>query len=288
MPDASEHQQENRERRFAQVDVFGEGPAYGNPVAVIIDADGLRDEELQRFANWTNLSETTFLLAPTQPGADYRVRIFTPSRELPFAGHPTLGSAHAWLQASGGAGPGRTRIVQECEVGLIELRRDAGGRLAFAAPPLIRSGPLDEPTLSQAVAMLGIDRSEIVEHSWTVNGPGWASILLKSAEQVLALQSVASHGPFDLGVVGLHPDGTPEIRAFVVEDGPCWEDPVTGSLNAGIAQWLLGSGRLNAPYVARQGTALGRAGRVHIEQDADGSVWVGGQTRTVVSGVASL
>ena len=271
------------QRRLAQVDVFGDGPGYGNPVAVVIDADGLDDLELQRFANWTNLSETTFLLPPTQPGADYRVRIFTTSRELPFAGHPTLGSAHAWLEAGGGA---RERVVQECAAGLIELRRDSGGRLAFAAPPLVRSGPLDEDTLAQIVATLGIERQEIVDHAWTDNGPGWATVLLGSAERVLGL-SPTPEKALDIGVVGPHPDGTPEVRAFVVEDGACWEDPVTGSLNAGVAQWLLGSGRLTAPYVARQGTALGRTGRVHVDRDPDGTVWVGGQTRTVVSGTVS-
>jgi len=275
--------------RFAQVDVFGDGQDYGNPVAVVIDADGLADAQLQRFANWTNLSETTFLLPPTRGGADYRVRIFTTSRELPFAGHPTLGSAHAWLEANGRRAA--DRIVQECDAGLIEIRR--GDRLAFAAPPLIRSGPLDEGTLADIVAMLRIGREEIVDHAWTANGPGWAAVLLESAERVLALDPVGGGptdfaGPIDLGVVGLHPDGTPEIRAFVVEDGPCWEDPVTGSLNAGLAQWLLGSGRLTAPYVARQGTALGRSGRIHIDRDADGAVWVGGQTRTVVEGAVRL
>jgi PhzF family phenazine biosynthesis protein len=272
-------------RRLAQVDVFGDGPGYGNPVAVVIDAEGLDDAELQQFANWTNLSETTFLLPATQPGADYRVRIFTTSRELPFAGHPTLGSAHAWLEARGDAA--RERVVQECAVGLVELRRDGGGRLAFAGPPLVRSGPLDEDTLVQIVATLGIERQEIVDHAWTDNGPGWATVLLESAERVLGLSPPTPGKALDIGVVGLHPDGTPEVRAFVVEDGACWEDPVTGSLNAGVAQWLLGSGRLTAPYVARQGTALGRTGRVHIDRDDDGTVWVGGQTRTVVSGTAS-
>jgi predicted PhzF superfamily epimerase YddE/YHI9 len=272
-------------RRLAQVDVFGDGPGYGNPVAVVLDGEGLCDADLQRFANWTNLSETTFLLAPTQPGADYRVRIFTGRRELPFAGHPTLGSAHAWLEATDGEE--RSRVVQECDVGLIELRRDAGGRLAFSAPPLLRSGPLEEEVLGRIVAMLGIQRGEIVDHAWTVNGPEWAVVMLESAERVLALDPVA-RGPIDLGVVGLHPDGTPEIRGFVVEDGPCWEDPVTGSLNAGAAQWLLGCGRLRAPYVARQGTVLGRTGRVHVDRDAEGTVWVGGQTRTVIGGAAQI
>jgi PhzF family phenazine biosynthesis protein len=273
-------------RRFAQIDVFGDGAAYGNPVAVLIDGDGLDDAELQRFANWTNLSETTFLLPPTQPGADYRVRIFTPSRELPFAGHPTLGSAHAWLQASGD--DSRERVVQECEAGLIEVRRDADGRLAFAGPPLIRSGPIDEASLASIVGSLGISRLEVVDHAWTDNGPGWGTVLLASAERVLALAPTTPGESREIGVVGLHPDGTPEIRAFVIEDGGYWEDPVTGSLNAGVGEWLLGSGRLTAPYVARQGTALGRVGRVHVDRDADGVVWVGGQTRTVTSGSAAL
>jgi predicted PhzF superfamily epimerase YddE/YHI9 len=272
------------ERRFAQVDVFGDELGYGNPVAVVVDGDELNDEDLQRFANWTNLSETTFLLPPTRPGADYRVRIFTTSRELPFAGHPTLGSAHAWLETAGA--DARSRVVQECGVGLIELRRHAG-RLAFAAPPLVRSGPLEEDILDRIVAMLGLERREIIDHAWTVNGPEWAVVMLQSAARVLALDPVA-RGPIDLGVVGLHPDGTPEVRGFVVEDGPCWEDPVTGSLNAGVAQWLLGSGRLTAPYTARQGTALGRSGRVHVDRDADGTVWIGGRTRTVVGGAVRI
>ena len=271
-------------RRFAQVDVFGDGAAYGNPVAVVIDGDGLDDAELQRFANWTNLSETTFLLPATQEGADYRVRIFTPSRELPFAGHPTLGSAHAWLEASGE--DSRERLVQECAAGLVQLRRGADGRLAFAGPPLVRSGPLDEAMLAGIVASLGVDREEVVDHAWTDNGPGWATVLLASADAVLALAPTEPGESREIGVVGLHPDGTPEVRAFVIEDGGYWEDPVTGSLNAGVAEWLLGSGRLTAPYVARQGTALGRVGRIHIDRDSDGTIWVGGQTRTVTSGTA--
>lgn len=274
------------ERRFAQVDVFGDGAGYGNPVAVVIDGEDLEDAEMQRFANWTNLSETTFLLPPTRPGADYRVRIFTPSRELPFAGHPTLGSAQAWLQADG-AGAGE-RIVQECAAGLVSLWRDADGRLAFAGPPLTRSGPLDEATLAKILASLAIGPDDVVDHAWTDNGPGWAAVLLQSAERVLALTPTAGEAR-DIGVVGLHPDGTLELRAFVVEeDGSLWEDPVTGSLNAGVAEWLLGTGRLTAPYVARQGTALGRSGRIHVDRDGDGTVWVGGQTRTVLRGSVSL
>jgi PhzF family phenazine biosynthesis protein len=264
--------------RFAQVDVFGETPGSGNPVAVVVDAEGLDDDELQAIATWTNLSETTFLLPPTTDAADYRVRIFTPARELPFAGHPTLGSAHAWLEANGGAD--REALVQECGAGLVALRR-IDGRLAFAAPPRTQSGPLDDETLAAVVASLGIAPDEVVDHEWCVNGPTWATVLLAGAERVLELQP--QPGPVqDIGVVGLHPDGTPELRAIVL-DPHFVEDPVTGSLNAGVAQWLLGTGRLQAPYVARQGTAIGRRGRVHVSE-ADGDVWIGGATTTVVDG----
>lgn len=266
-------------RAFAQVDVFGDGDGYGNPVAVVVDGRDLTDGDLQRLANWTNLSETTFLLPATRAGADYRVRIFTPFSELPFAGHPTLGSAHAWIEATGETG--RERIVQECDAGLIELRR-RDGRLAFAAPPLRRSGPLDDATLARVLAALGITRDEVIDHAWTDNGPGWATVLLHSAARVLELAPAADR-PLEIGVVGLHPDGTPELRAFVGGSGG-FEDPVTGSLNAGVAQWLLGSGRLTAPYVARQGTAIGRTGRVYVDRDESGTIWVGGATRTVIQG----
>jgi PhzF family phenazine biosynthesis protein len=270
-------------RRFAQVDVFGDGDGYGNPVAVVLDAEDLEDAELQRFANWTNLAETTFVLPPTQPGADYRLRIFTTSCELPFAGHPTLGSAHAWLESSGE--PDFTRIVQECDAGLIELRRDEN-RLFFAAPPLIRSGPLDETTLTEIVTTLNIARDDVVDHAWTDNGPGWATVMLPSAENVLAL-TPKRETKHDIGVVGLHPDGTPELRAFVTDVG-AFEDPVTGSLNAGVAQWLLGTGTLTAPYLARQGTALGRDGRIYVDRDPDDTVWVGGRTQTIIRGAVAL
>ncbi len=270
-------------RRFAQIDVFGDALGDGNPVAVVIDGAGLSSEQMQRFASWTNLSETTFLLPPREPGADYRVRIFTTSRELPFAGHPTLGSAHAWAQAHDASA--RTSIVQECEAGLIELRR-VDGRLAFAAPPLLRSGPLDVATLAEVSATLGIDAADVVDHAWTDNGPGWASVLLPGADRVLALTPRARR-ELDIGVVGLHPDGTPELRAFVTDAGVD-EDPVTGSLNAGVAEWLLDTGRLTAPYTARQGTALGRRGRIHVDRDPQGTIWVGGQTETRIRGDASL
>ena len=270
-------------RRFAQVDVFGDGPGFGNPVAVVIDAEGLDDAELKRFANWTNLSETTFLSPATRPDADYGARIFTTSRELPFAGHPTLGSAHAWLEA---ACSDRDEVVQECGAGLIKVRR-VDGQLAFAGPPLMRSGPLDDVTLSGIAETLGVAREEILDHAWTDNGPGWATVLLSSAVRVLELNPTHPRGVRDIGVVGLHPDGTPELRAFVCEAGVV-EDPITGSLNAGVAEWLLTAGTLAAPYVAHQGTALGRNGRVYVAREADATIWTGGQTRTVVSGTVTF
>ncbi len=270
-------------RRFAQVDVFGDDSGFGNPVAVVIDTDALDDERLQSFANWTNLSETTFLSPPTLSGADYQARIFTTSRELPFAGHPTLGSAHAWLEV---AGSGLDEVVQECGAGLVRVRR-IDGRLMFAAPALVRSGPLDDAKLADIAETLGVARTEILDHAWTDNGPGWATVLLSSAARVLELNPDRADVGLDIGVVGLHPDGTPELRAFPSDAG-IREDPVTGSLNAGVAEWLLNAGTLTAPYTARQGTALGRSGRVHIHRDADATIWVGGQTQTVVSGTVLI
>ena len=267
--------------RFDQVDVFTTEPFGGNPVAVIHDAAGVSTDVMARIANWTNLSETTFLLEPTDPDADYRVRIFTPSTELPFAGHPTIGTCHAWL-AAGGA-PRRERIVQQCELGLIELRR-AEGRLAFAAPPLLRGGPLDGDTLAEVVRALQIDRGDVVDSAWVDNGPGWCAVRLASADDVLAVRPLATD--LDIGVVGPSPQGADtaiEVRAFFPVDGATREDPVTGSLNASLAQWLLGSGTLTAPYVAAQGTVLGRAGRVHVD-DVDGAIWVGGDSVTCVGG----
>lgn len=273
-------------RPFRQVDVFTETPYRGNPVAVVLDAAGLSAEQMQRFAHWTNLSETTFVLAPSDAGADYEVRIFTPVMELPFAGHPTLGTCHAWLEA-GGSPREADVIVQQCGAGLVEVRRTAEG-LAFAAPPLIRSGPVEESLVARAASGLGIPRGDIVDAQWADNGPGWMAVLLADAEAVLALR----HGPTDLhlGVVGPHPAGSPEafeVRAFSPKDGATVEDPVTGSLNASVAQWLLSTGRVAAPYVASQGTALGRRGRVHISQDRQGAVWVGGATTTILRGTMS-
>jgi len=274
-------------RPFAQVDVFTTEPYRGNPVAVVLDGDGLAEEAMRRFANWTNLSETTFVLPPESPEADYRVRIFTPSLELPFAGHPTLGTCHAWLEA-GGSPRGDGVIVQECGAGLVPIRRAAAG-LAFAAPPLIRSGPVEDEMVARVARMLRVDRDTMVDTQWADNGPGWVAVLLESPEAVLALEPAFDE--LDVGVVAPYPPGSPEafeVRAFTHKNGAVDEDPVTGSLNASLAQWLLATGRARAPYVARQGTALGRAGRVHVDQDGEGAVWVGGGTVTCVRGEVAL
>jgi PhzF family phenazine biosynthesis protein len=282
-------------RPYSVVDVFGAAPYAGNPVAVVLDADGLATEQMQRFAAWTNLSETTFVLAPTLAGADYRVRIFTPVQELPFAGHPTLGTCHAWLQeraaersrASHARERGR-ELVQQCEAGLVRLRA-AHGRIAFAAPALLREGPVEEAVIEHVAEVLNVERAAIVDAQWADNGPGWVAVALASAEQVLALRPGLID--LDVGVVGPYPPGSPqafEVRAFFPKGAATVEDPVTGSLNAAIAPWLLRSGRAEAPYEVSQGTALGRAGRVHVERDEDGTVWVGGATVTCVSGRVEL
>ncbi|WP_313311650.1 PhzF family phenazine biosynthesis protein [Pulveribacter sp.] len=292
-----------RQRPFSQVDVFTATPYLGNPLAVVLDGEGLSDDEMQRFTNWTNLSEATFLLPPTEAGraggADYRVRIFSPGRELPFAGHPTLGSCHAWLQAGGQPRqPGR--IVQECGVGLVQLRQH-GQQLAFAAPPLIKSGPLPEAEVQLIARGLGLSRSDILHHAWCDNGPNWRGVMLASAGQVLALQpDAAVLAGLDVGVVGPrgkvgvvapHAPGTHEpafeVRAFFPGNNGMAEDPVTGSLNAALAQWLIGAGLAPAQYVAAQGTALGRAGRVHVRQE-DGEIWIGGHSTTCVRGEVLL
>jgi PhzF family phenazine biosynthesis protein len=274
-------------RPFSQVDVFTTTPYAGNPVAVVLDGAGLDTEEMQRFAHWTNLSETTFVLPPTADGADYRVRIFTPMLELPFAGHPTLGTCHAWLEAAGTAE--RTDVVvQECAAGLVAVRRTADG-LAFAAPPLVRSGPVEETLVQHIAAALNIEREAIVDASWADNGPGWIAVLLANADEVLALRP--GFVDLDLGVVAPYPEGSDiafEVRAFFPKDGSTVEDPVTGSLNASLAEWLLRTGRAQAPYVASQGAALGRSGRVHIARDADGTIWVGGGTVTCITGTVEL
>jgi PhzF family phenazine biosynthesis protein len=269
------------------VDVFTSTPYHGNTVAVVLDGTGLSAEQMKRFANWMNLSETTFVLPVTDPGADYRVRIFTPAAELPFAGHPTLGTCHAWL-ASGGTPRQPGVIVQECQAGLVRLRRTTDG-LAFAAPPVLRDGPVDGELQERIASVLGIGASAIVDASWADNGPGWVAVLLDSADAVLAVKPGAID--FDLGVVGPYPAGSPvafEVRAFFPKDGTTAEDPATGSLNASLAAWLLRTGRATAPYVASQGTALGRSGRVHISRDDDGTIWVAGGTVTCVTGQVEL
>ena len=285
-------------RAFAQVDVFTATPYKGNPLAVVLDGTGLDTGTMQAFTDWTNLSECTFVLPPTVPEADYRVRIFCPGRELPFAGHPTLGTAHAWLQAGGR--PRGEHVVQECGVGLVPIRID-GARLAFAAPPLRRDGPLDEADVALIARGLGVDRQDIVAHSWCDNGPGWRAVMLGSAEQVLALRpDPAVLAGLDIGVVGPRGkvgvvgaqaaglDSLFEVRAFFPGNNGLTEDPVTGSLNAALAQWLIGSGRAPQRYVAAQGTALNRAGRVHVEQVPDGTVWIGGESVTCVQGRVAL
>jgi len=278
-------------RRFSQLDVFTAVPLRGNPLAVVHDASGLSDAQMADFARWTNLSETTFLLPPTEPGADYRVRIFTPGGELPFAGHPTLGSCAAWL-AAGGVPQQPGEVVQQCGVGLVRVRRDPQhpARLAFAAPPLRRTGPVEPALRAQAVASLGLTDAQVLRLEWIDNGPGWMAALLADAGQVLALQpDFATMMGLKLGVVGAYPAGAEcqfEVRAFVPTLGVP-EDPVTGSLNAGLAQWLIGAGLAPARYVAAQGAALGRAGRVHVAQQGD-DVWIGGDVCTVVSGTVVL
>ncbi|AMO23497.1 PhzF family phenazine biosynthesis protein [Ramlibacter solisilvae] len=287
-----------RQRPFKQVDVFTAQPYRGNPLAVILDGAGLSDEEMQHFTNWTNLSEATFFLPPTMPGADYRVRIFCPGRELPFAGHPTLGSCHAWLEAGGQ--PAGEYVVQECGIGLVKLRRD-GARLAFAAPPLRKGGPLPEEDVALIARGLGIARADIVQHAWCDNGPNWRGVMLRSAEQVLALRPDATLlAGLDVGVVGPRgkvgvvaprapaDDCAFEVRAFFPGNNGMAEDPVTGSLNAALAQWLIGAGLAPPRYVASQGTVLARAGRVHVERDAQGEIWIGGDSVTCVDGTVLL
>ena len=321
-------------RRFSQVDVFTSVPYMGNPLAVVVDAEGLTTDEMQHFASWTNLSETTFLLEPSaEPAgatsktrqvdptdgsdgtdtadqvaqADYRVRIFTPDRELPFAGHPTLGTCRVWLD-QGGVPRRPGQIVQECGAGLVTIR-SGGGRLAFAAPPLVRSGPVSADDLAAACALAGIDpdpsAGSVVDANWVDNGPPWIGILLRSAEEVLALRPQAAN-PQDLfvGVVGPHPpdsvadsvadsadltDGCDvEVRAFFPKHGVLTEDPVTGSLNASLGQWLTAAGHATAPYVAGQGAALGCDGKVYIDRDADGTIWVGGDVVTCIRGTVEI
>jgi PhzF family phenazine biosynthesis protein len=279
-------------RPFTQVDVFTEVALRGNPLAVVHDADGLSDAQMQAFARWTNLSETSFLLRANDPGADYRVRIFTPARELPFAGHPTLGSCHAWLER-GGVPRQANEVVQQCGVGLVRIRRDAAlptPRLAFAAPPLRKTGAVAPAVIAQIARSLQIEAGAIQASQWVDNGPGWVAVMLASRDAVLALKpDYAAMRGLELGVVapwtGADADAQFEVRAFVPDAGG-YEDPVTGSLNASLAQWLIGAGLAPSRYVASQGTVLGRAGRVHVERDdgENGAIWVGGASVSCVRG----
>jgi PhzF family phenazine biosynthesis protein len=274
-------------RPFRLVDVFGTDPFTGNPLSVVADAEGLTTEEMQAITRWLNLSETTFLLPPTDPAADYRVRIFTLAHELPFAGHPTLGSAHAWIEAGGQ--PKRDGvIVQECGAGLVTIRQD-GDRLAFAAPPLLRSGTPTDDEIAEVAAVLQINRDAIVDAAWADNGPGWIAVMLETADAVLALEPARHHHKrIDIGVVGPHAARNEvafEIRAIFSDGhGALIEDPVTGSLNASIGQWLFATGRASNAYVAAQGKNLGRNGRIYVSQDNAGQVWVAGDTQTLFTG----
>jgi PhzF family phenazine biosynthesis protein len=276
-------------RRFTQVDVFTDQLASGNPLAVVHDADDLTTQVMADFASWTNLSETTFLSAPTDSRADYQVRIFTTRSELPFAGHPTLGSAYAWLEA-GGEPKNPEELIQQCGAGLVRVRRDET-RLSFAAPPLIRGGDVAAEDLAEIMTFLDIDRDLVVDAQWADNGPGWVALLLADAETVLALHPKAGDGGrFDsIGVIGPYPSGSEvdfEVRAFTPLEGQR-EDPVTGSLNAALGQWLISTGRAPSSYVAAQGTALGRRGRVFVSK-VDDEVWTGGHTVTGVAGTVHL
>jgi PhzF family phenazine biosynthesis protein len=280
-------------RPFELIDVFAETPFTGNPLAVVHAAEGLPDEDMVHITRWLNFSETTFLLPPEDSAADYKVRIFTPASELPFAGHPTLGSAHSWMKA-GGVPKQPGRIIQQCGIGLITVKQD-GDRLAFAAPPTIKSGPLDEALLDEICEVLNIQRSDIIDHQWLDNGPGWMGIMLENAEAVRAVKPKGSWPRrVDIGIVGKvgiigaeqeAADTQWELRAiFSNHTGSLIEDPVTGSLNASTAQWLYASGRQTGPYVAAQGSCIGRAGRVHVRQDADGTIWIGGGCKGLFMG----
>lgn len=276
-------------RPFAQVDVFSSTPYLGNPVAVIIDGSGLNTDDMQRVARWTNLSETTFLLPPTNPQADYRVRIFTPGGELPFAGHPTLGSAHAWLEA-GGTPLSADCVVQECTAGLINVRRGSG-ILSFAAPATQRTGDLESDYLAQIVTAFGIREDQVLSHQWVDNGPGWAVIRLRTAQEVLDLEPDLSQIPTAMiGAIGAYPEGSEhayEMRTFAPAVGIV-EDPVCGSMNASVGQWLIGTGAVPSTYRVSQGSRLGRAGDITITADDDGTVWVGGATTTCFRGTAKV
>lgn len=277
-------------RAFKQVDVFTSALGAGNPVAVVLDAQGLTDQDMARFASWTNLSETTFLLPPTEPGADYHVRIFTPNQELPFAGHPTIGTCHAWLEA-GGQPANADAIVQQCGAGLVTLRR-TDGRLAFETPPCDRSGPVAPDLVDKVLAGLGLSHEEVVDTSWADNGPGWIGVLVRDVDILRGLTPNWDSVEIKAGVAALtgatRPnDAALEVRAFFYAGGNR-EDPVTGSLNGSLAQWLVGNGTIAAPYIASQGVSMGRDGHVFVSQADDGGIWIGGDAVTGVDGTVAL
>ncbi|MEU7306086.1 PhzF family phenazine biosynthesis protein [Streptomyces sp. NPDC007206] len=278
-----------RSRSFVQVDVFSTSPYSGNPVAVVLDGTDLTDEEMQRLARWTNLSETTFLLPPTVPEADYRLRIFTPGGELPFAGHPTLGSARAWLDG-GGRPQHADHLVQECAAGLVTVRRSED-TLSFAAPPRVRDGVLDDDCLKRIVAAFGITRERVVAHQWVDNGPGWAVVQLATAEEVLALEPDLALIPDAMvGAIGAHPEGSQyafELRTFAPGAGVP-EDPACGSMNAGVGQWLTSTGAAPTTYRVSQGTRLGRAASIEVTADPDGTVWVSGAPVICIRGTITV
>ncbi len=278
-----------KSRAFKQVDVFTDIPYLGNPLAVVLDGTGLSDAQMQQFACWTNLSETTFLLPPTHPQADYQLRIFTTVRELPFAGHPTLGSCHSWLEGGGQAKNG-AQIVQQCKAGLIRVQRD-GKRLAFSAPPLLKTGPLDAGMLAKLARALHVDPADILHHQWVDNGPGWMAVMLGSVDQLMSLApDFEGLGEVKLGVVAACPPGAEhqfELRAFFTTTHVI-EDPVTGSLNASVAQWLIGAGLAPERYRASQGRAIGRAGNIFVNRDSQGQIWVGGSSVTCVDGTVNI
>jgi PhzF family phenazine biosynthesis protein len=276
---------------FRQVDVFSAEPWLGNPLAVVHDADGVSDAQMAEFARWTNLSETTFLCTPTDPAADYRVRIWTTGGELPFAGHPTIGSAHAWLEA-GGVPHGDT-VVQECGAGLVDVRRSP--RLGFAAPPLRRSGPVETDLRARVVRALGVADDAVEAMAWIDNGPGWVGVDLGSAESVVAVEpDIAAFTDLKVTILGRWDPASAaevgadvEVRALYADGRDFGEDPVTGSANAGLAQWLIGAGALPSAYTSRQGSVIGREGRVRLEA-ADGHVWVSGDAVTRIVGEVDL
>jgi PhzF family phenazine biosynthesis protein len=276
--------------RFKQVDVFSAEPLLGNPLAVVLGADDFSDERMAAFARWTNLSETTFVLQPRHPDADYRVRIFTTMGELPFAGHPTLGSCHAWRE-SGGAPKGQ-HIIQECGIGLVRIRQQ-DGQLALAAPPLLRAGPVEPDVMARVRKGLGLSQAQVLDAQWVDNGVPWLAVRLNDRAAVLAIKpdypamiglAIGVFAPWDVEL-----DGTEaqfEVRAFIPGEGMP-EDPVTGSLNAGIARWLLRDDLAPAHYVVSQGTAMGRRGRVDVQRLGD-DIWIGGETVTCIDGMLEL